>query len=626
MKILSLHCDYIKFKPLKKALKQPEKLAETGKKEKKINEVLVIFTAVEKQDENNKQIVQQYIDNIKDLANQVKAKSIVLYPYAHLSSQLSSPDFAQKVMQDAEKQLKKSKLKVERAPFGYYKEFELKCKGHPLAELSREITGTGKEGEKSKTGEGESEALKAEKKLKSYWHIMTPDGKLHDMEKFNFKDNINLKKFAFYEKVKSRKVVKEPVHVKLMKKLELVDYEPASDLGNLRYYPKGRLIKGLIEEYVTKRVQEYGGIEVETPIMYDIAHPTLSKYLQRFPARQYQITSDKRNFFLRFSACFGQFLMAKDASISYKDLPLKLYELTRYSFRREQSGELTGLRRLRAFTMPDVHAFCRDEKQAIEEFETRFRLCLDVQEKIGLNINDLEMAIRFTKPFYKKNKKFIEKLAKIWNKPVLIEMWDERFFYFVLKYEFNFVDSVDKAAALSTDQIDVENAERYGIKFTDKDNKKKLPLILHCSPSGAIERIMYALLEKTENKKNPVLPYWLSPTQVRILPLSEKYVNEAEELAKELNEEFNIRTDVDDRDLPLSKKVSDAEKEWIPDIITLGEIELKNQVLAVRIRKTGEIKTMKPHILRDILRKKQGGMPWRPLPLPMLLSKRPKFV
>ena len=101
---------------------------------------------------------------------------------------------------------------------------------------------------------------------------------------------------------------------------------------------------------------------------------------------------------------------------------------------------------------------------------------------------------------------------------------------------------------------------------------------------------MYALLEKTENEENPTLPYWLSPTQARILPLSEKYVNEAEELAKELNEGFNIRTDVDDRDLPLSKKVADAEKEWIPDIITLGEKELKNQVLSVRIRKTGEIK------------------------------------
>ena len=624
MKILSLHCDYIKFKPLKKALKQPEKLKKADEKQKEVSEVLVIFTAVEKQDESNKNIVKQYVDNIKDLAKKVSCKNIVLYPYAHLSSSLSKPDFAEKTLKSAEKKLRG--FKVERAPFGYYKEFELRCKGHPLAELSREITVEGKAGKVGGKGkEEESEAIKAEKKLKSHWHIMTPDGKLHDIGKFKF-ENENLKKFAFYEKEKERKVVKQPIHVKLMRKLELVDYEPASDLGNLRYYPKGRLIKSLIENYVTRRVINYGGVEVETPIMYDLEHPTLAKYLARFPARQYQLTSDKRNFFLRFSACFGQFLMAKDASISYKSLPLKLYELTRYSFRKEQSGELTGLRRLRTFTMPDVHAICADEQQALQEFETRFRLCLSVQEKIGLSKENFELAIRFTKPFYNKNKALVEKLVKVWDKPVLIEMWDERFFYFTLKYEFNFIDSVDKAAALSTDQIDVENAERYGIKYVDKDNKKKYPLILHCSPSGAVERVIYALLEKTAGEKNPILPYWLSPTQVRVLPLSEKYNKEAELLAKELNEEFRIRTDMDDRDLPLSKKVADAEKEWIPDIITIGEKEVKNQILSVRVRKTGEVKQIKSHILKNILRKKQAGMPWKPLPLPMLLSKRVKFV
>ncbi len=164
---------------------------------------------------------------------------------------------------------------------------------------------------------------------------------MHDIDKFNFKDHDNLKKFSFYEKEKSRAVKGEPAHVTLMKKLEIADYEPASDGGNMRFYPKGRFIKKLLEQYVTRRVVDYGGLEVETPIMYDMDHPTLSKYLQRFPARQYQIESDKRNFFLRFAACFGQFLMAHDATISYKDLPLKIYEMTRYSFRREQSGELT---------------------------------------------------------------------------------------------------------------------------------------------------------------------------------------------------------------------------------------------------------------------------------------------
>ena len=106
------------------------------------------------------------------------------------------------------------------------------------------------------------------------------------------------------------------------------------------------------------------------------------------------------------------------------------------------------------------------------------------------------MAIRFTKDFCEANKDFVFALVDVVGKPVLIEMWDERFFYFVLKFEFNFVDTLDKASALSTVQIDVENAERYDISYVDENGERKRPIILHCSPSGAIERDMYALLRR----------------------------------------------------------------------------------------------------------------------------------
>lgn len=623
MKILSLHCDYLKFKPTKKAIKEPEELSEERKKEIEIKDLLGIFVAVEKNDEKNtKKVIEELLNNIVDLLDKTKAKKVVLYPYAHLSSNLAKTDIALNVLIETEIQLKKNKIEVYRAPFGYYKSFELKVKGHPLAELSREINV--EEKKETKKEEDETTALKSEKKLKSSWHIMTPDGKMKDIEKFDYKKYPNLKKFAFYEKSKSREVVKKPVHIKLMKKLELVDNEPASDSGNLRYYPKGRLIKSLIEDYVTQRVKDYGGMEIESPIMYNVDHPTLSKYLQRFPARQYQITSDNKKFFLRFAACFGQFLMAKDASISYKDLPMKLYELTRYSFRKEQSGEVAGLRRLRTFTMPDVHAFCEDINQATEEFKVRFKLCFDVLEKIGIEKKDVELAIRFTKDFYEANKKLIEWMTKEYERPILIEMWDERFFYFTLKYELNFVDSVDKAAALSTDQIDVENAERYGITFKDKDNNNKFPLILHCSPSGAVERVIYALLEKAELSKNYSLPYWLSPTQIRLLPISEKYNQKAIELAEEFNKK-NIRADIDDRSETSSKKIVDSEKEWIPFSIFVGEKETSDEVFTLRERGKKQLEKISKQELIIKLRALQKQMPWKSISLPLLLTKRPTF-
>jgi threonyl-tRNA synthetase len=340
----------------------------------------------------------------------------------------------------------------------------------------------------------------------------------------------------------------------------------------------------LLENLVLEKATDMGAMEVETPIMYDMEHPTLKKYLDRFPARQYQIESDKRKLFLRFAACFGQFLMGHDMSISYKSMPLKMFEITRYSFRREQRGELVGIRRLRAFTMPDMHTLTRDMASATEEFRKQYLASISILKDVGLDLEDYEVAIRFTKEFYSENREFIEGLVDIVKKPVLIEMWDERFFYFVLKFEFNFVDTMDKASALSTVQIDVENAERYDITYIDEAGEKQRPILLHCSPSGAIERVMFALLEKaarlSEEGKLPMLQTWLSPTQIRVIPVAERHQARAFEIAGELG----FRTDVDDRDETVGKKIRDAGREWVPYVAVIGDEELESGQLTVTIR------------------------------------------
>jgi threonyl-tRNA synthetase len=412
-----------------------------------------------------------------------------------------------------------------------------------------------------------------------------------------------------------------------MKSLELVDYEPASDPGNFRYYPKGRMIKALLEEYVTRMVLEYGGMEVETPLMYSMEHPTLKSYLNRFPARQYTIESDDTPYFMRFAACFGQFLMSHDAIISYRNLPMRIYEMTRYSFRREQRGELTGLRRLRAFTMPDVHAFCKDINQAKSEYKRRFKLSQDVLEGIGFEKSDFELAIRMVRDFWDENKELVKDLVRKHGKPTLIEMWNERFFYFMIKWDMNFVDNLNKASALATDQIDVENGERYDIKYMDEDGSQKHPFILHCSPSGAIERNIYGLLEKAafDIKKGikPRLPMWLSPTQLRIIPVTRHYVD----LADEIKSQFKrVRVDIDNRDETVGKKVREAEKEWIPYIIVVGEKEIETDRYQVRVR--GKPKPVEYTLseLQKNIHKITKDKPFRPVPVPIYLENRPKFV
>ncbi len=621
MKILQLHVDYVEFEPI-----QPESsiYEEVEKRVYRIEDALLLLTCVEKGD--GRKLAEEAIQDAAEFMEKLKISKLVIYPYAHLSTNLAPPSDALSILNAMRREAKKRGLEVYSAPFGWNKRLAIAVKGHPLAEQLRSYTSEAVEG---KEAEEVPQALLLEEKLESYWYILTPDGEMIPVSEFDFAGHENLEAFAKYEMQKSRAVLEQPPHVSLMKRLEIADYEPASDPGNLRWYAKGRLIKSLLEQYVTQKVIEYGGVEVETPIMYDMGHPALKKYLHKFPARQYVIPVEDKRYFLRFAACFGQFLIAKDMQLSYRHLPIRLYELTRYSFRREKSGELVGLKRLRAFTMPDVHAICRDLEQAKEEMKKRLKLSLEVMEGIGLTREDLEMAIRFTKDFYEQNKDFIFELVRMFGKPVLAEMWSERYFYFTLKWEFNFVDCQRKAAALSTDQIDVENARSYGITYVNERGEKEYPIILHCSPSGAIERVIYALLEKAykimERGGKPMLPLWLSPTQVRLIPVKSEYLQDCLKLLNEF-EKNEIRADIDDRDESLDKRIRDAETEWIPYVIVYGERERKSGMLSVRIREEGGgIRRMKPEELIKEIREKTRGKPFKKLPLPKLLSARPSF-
>ena len=479
MKVLLIHADYIEYKAKSKtrvAEEIPEEL-----KSQRGEEVLVAFVAVEKADEAApEEAVRKGIEEIEGVFKEVKAREVMLYPYAHLSPSLSNPEVAVRVVKGLEEGLRGKGYAVKRAPFGWYKAFELRCKGHPLSELSRQIT-VGEAKEKERV----SKAVAAEKKLRSEWYILDPEGRLTPAKEFDFSKEPGLRTLYNYETAGTRSAAKEPPHIKLMKEHELVDHEPGSDPGNLRWYPKGTMIKRLLEEHVTGILLNYGAMEVETPIMYDFAHPNLRKYLDRFPAKQYVVRSDEKEYFLRFAACFGQYLMGHDMTISYRQLPLRLYELTHYSFRREQSGELSGLKRLRPFTMPDMHTLCRDMDQARKEFLNQYKLAMGWMRDIGV---EYQVAIRFIKDFYEQNEEFAKTLVKLIGRPILIELWEERFFYFVMKFEFSINDALEKAATLSTVQIDVENTERFGITYVDGDGSKKYPLMVHASISGGIDR------------------------------------------------------------------------------------------------------------------------------------------
>ena len=587
---------------------------------------LVTFVSVERKDEDEPgRVVSEAVRKILAHQGKVGAGTLWLYPYAHLSSDLASPRMAQKILDMMWTALEsaESRPELKRAPFGYYKAFDLKAKGHPLSENALTVTGEEADADgEADPDSGESEAVKAEKRLRSTFYFVTPEGERVPDAEFKLKQYPVLRRFHGYETKGTRTSTEEPPHVRLMRQHELVDYEPGSDAGNFRWYPKGQLIKSLMEERINQVMNRYGAMQVETPIMYDYLHPNLAKYLNRFPARQYVLKSEKKDYFLRFAACFGQYLIKHDAQISYRQLPMRLYELTHYSFRREQSGELAGLRRLRTFTMPDMHTLCRDISQAKVEFEQQFDLSLAWMNDMGL---PFATAVRVVKSFYDENRDFVHSLAAKVGAPILLEVWEERFFYFVMKFEFNFVDNHDKGAALSTVQIDVENCAQFEIDYTDEDGSKQTPLILHASISGAIERNLYALLEHQaalmKKSQKGMFPFWLAPTQLRFVPVSDSHVEKCAELAGA----WPYRADVDDRDMSMGKKIKHAEQEWVPFIVVVGDREVEGGPLSARVRGGEEFKGSAEELVArmDAL---AADKPRRPLNTPLRLSLRPIFV
>lgn len=611
MRALLIHADKFEYKS-KTPTKVAEKLLEGHEDKHKSKDALVVFSTIESKDDDVDAIAGTAAADIIDVAGKVEAESVVLYPYAHLSSDLAGPDLAVKVLKATEDAIKAGGVEVHRAPFGWYKSFEISCKGHPMSELSRDYTS-------EKKPESRKDVIE---KITSTHYILTPEGEetLVDLEDLSTLSSLDeghpLRKFILSEEV-GRPEGKEPPSIKAMQRLELVDYEPASDRGHFRLYPKGHLMFKLLESWAEKiAVERIGAIQIDTPVMYDWSQPDIRSQGMSFHERHYTLkTEENREFVLRFAGDFGLFRMMKDATISYRSLPLRIYEFSK-SFRLEQRGELTGLKRLRAFHMPDVHCFVKDLDSGWEEYMHLYKHYSDLADATGV---EYAVAFRLVDEFYEKYKQNIVELLKYSGRPALVEVLSEMKHYWAVKHEFNGIDSTGGALQLSTVQLDVADAERYGIVYVDEDGKRKGCIICHSS-IGSIERWLYVLLEQALKQEKPSFPFWLSPTQIRLIPVGEAFLKDCEELAGAVH----ARVDIDDTDDSVGKKIRNAEREWINMIIVVGEKERGSGQFPVRLR-SGEMNVMTVDQLRAEAERLMADYPSAPLPLPVMLSKRPIF-
>jgi len=609
LRILQLHSNFIEYTPIKKEVTIAE---ETQKKPTRLDDIVVLFTCIEEGD--NESVAKQAIDEVKEALQQLKAKKILIYPYAHLSSNLAKPTAALNILKTMEKHAKAVGIETYRSPFGWNKQFTISIKGHPLAEQSKVIVPKGEAKEERK--------VRKWKIPKPEYSILKLDAETSDPKEYKFKEGEeDIKTLVEKEVFKKEAPGGEPRIIAILNRFGF-EWEKSSDSGHMRYGPKAALMVELAGDYAWQSVNELGipSFYIKGTNLFNLNVPAIKAHADLFGERLYTIRVDNEEFILKYAACFQQFSMLKDWMISYKHIPFGMLEIAD-SYRLEQSGETLLGFRLRRFYMPDYHVFCRDLEHAKE---MTLKVHKKIHEKARELGNQYVSLYNLTKSFFEKNREFMRELVKVDRKPALLHFVPEGKYYWVINVEYHITDELKRSREIATVQIDVGNAKRFGIKYVNEKREEAYPPILHTAVLGGIERYLYTVFDAALKKEVPSLPLWLSPAQVRIIPISDKFTRDAEKIA-DIMERQCIRVDVDDRPFTMQKKVREAEVEWISYVLVIGQREIDSGVLSVRDRELRKLRKMRLERLISEIRKKTAGMPFQSLTLPRELSKRPQF-
>jgi threonyl-tRNA synthetase len=618
MRLLFIHAEDFSYQVRDKAVENPEPLTPDLERGSAKN-VLVVFMSVEEGDSEDPSYISYVTDQILDVLNRVKASQIVLYPYAHLSPNLASPSKALGVLLAVYNNLReKSPVPVSRAPFGYYKAFDIKCYGHPLSELSKSLSPT------MVTTQAKQQVVS-----RDYYVVLTPNGEEYDATKYQFKPGEE-DLMALVEKEVLKKELEgggEPRYIDYCRKFGF-EWEPMSDAGHMRYGPAATLMMELVEDYAWKLANELGipVFKIRGTNMFRRGERAIDEHARLFNERMYTIEGDRDELIMRYAACFQQFAMIRDWVLSYKDIPVGMLEVAD-SYRYEQPGETVLCFRLRRFYMPDLHIFTKDLNNAMEVALKLHEIIFREIRRLG---RDYVSLYNVTKQFYDEHRDYLIELARREGKPILVRVMPEQKYYWVLNVEFHIVDELRRPREIATFQFDVGNAQRFGIKYMGENGEVRYPVIIHTAILGSVERYIYALLDTaaiTESKGGvPRLPTWVAPIQVRLIPIGKDHLQYANDIASKLEDRM-IRVDIDDRfDETLAKRIRDAETFWVPYIIVIGDREVKAGKLSVRARGAQKVAEMGIDELINRVEEEIRDYPRRPLTMPKYLSKRPSGV
>lgn len=395
-------------------------------------------------------------------------------------------------------------------------------------------------------------------------------------------------------------------HRKIGKEMELFTFSQAVGSGLPMWLPKGAMLRDRLEAFLRKVQKKYGYEQVITPHIGNVNLYKTSGHFQKYGKDSFQVITtpqEGEEFMLKPMNCPHHCEIYKFKPRSYKDLPVRFAEFGTV-YRYEQSGELHGLTRVRGFTQDDAHLFCTPD-QLKEEFKKVIDIIFIIFKALDFKDYTAQISLRDpnnkekyigTDENWEKAERAIIEAAEEKGLNTTVELGEAAFYG--PKLDFMVKDAIGRKWQLGTIQVDYNLPERFELEYTGADNQKHRPVMIHRAPFGSMERFVAVLIEHTMGK----FPLWLTPEQVVILPISEKYNEYAQNVLNLLNN-YDIRTVLDDRNEKIGRKIRDNELKKIPYMLIVGEQEMNEHRVSVRRQGEGDKGSMTPEEFATMINK-----------------------
>ena len=425
-------------------------------------------------------------------------------------------------------------------------------------------------------------AFKINRVSGAYWRGSEKNKMMQRVYVYGFLDKQELK-----EHLALVKEAQERDHRKLGKELGIFMFSELVGRGLVMWLPNGFVVRRALSDYITDKELALGYEHVMTPSLANVELYKTSGHWDHYHEDMFPSMKrgdDDEEYVLRPMNCPHHMMIYKNFMHSYKDLPLRIAEIAN-DFRFEGSGSLCGIERTRAFTQNDSHIFCRPD-QIESEVEGVIKLILDVYKDFGftkynfrLSLRDKDNAEKYfgNDELWEKSENALRKILQD-SGAEFYEAKGEAAFYGP-KIDVQVTSALGHDVTLSTVQLDYQLPEKFELEYINENNEKVRPVVIHRAILGSLDRFIAFLLEETKG----VLPVWLSPKQVEVIAISDKFEDYANSVVDVLKQK-NIRCSLDNRNESLSYRIRDAVKQKIPYIVIIGEKETENKIVSVRER------------------------------------------